>query len=105
MPIERSYDASVCTYITSTTARKRIMKLTIPIDTNASVSQAMATLGIKKTAFYELLKKPSENFPRPFKIGRRTFFSNAEIAQWLADRPRVTTSAHSGSGDRTPPLN
>lgn len=77
------------------------MKITFPIDTNASVNEAMVITGFKKTAFYELLKKPSENFPRPFKIGRRTFFSNAEIAQWLADRPRVANLANSGSGVRT----
>lgn len=77
------------------------MKIRFPIDTNASVKEAMVITGHKKTAFYELLKNPLLNFPRPFKIGRRTFFSNAEIAQWLADRPRIANLANSGSGVRT----
>lgn len=56
---------------------------------NLSVKATTIALDLSRTSLYELLKKTSENFPRPYKIGRRTFFSKSEVAQWLVDRPRI----------------
>lgn len=65
------------------------MEMQVTLSPNLSIEAATTTLCISRSALYELLKKKSENFPRPFKIGRRTYFSEREVAQWLADRPRI----------------
>lgn len=71
------------------------MEMHVTLSQNMSIEATTTTLSLSRSALYELMKKKSENFPRPFKIGRRTYFSEREVAQWLADRPRVEANSAS----------
>ncbi|MDO8887020.1 MAG: AlpA family phage regulatory protein [Hydrogenophaga sp.] len=73
------------------------MEKQVTLSSNLSIEATTTTLDLSRSALYELLKKKSENFPRPFKIGRRTYFSEREVAQWLADRPRIAAPASSSA--------
>lgn len=73
------------------------METQTPLSKNMSVATTADTLDMSTSAFYELLKKEYEGFPRPFKIGRRTYFSEREVAQWLADRPRIAAPANTSA--------
>lgn len=46
--------------------------------------------GCSRASIYEMLDEGSAyydpGFPRPFKIGRRTLFVEAEIEQWLQSK-------------------
>jgi predicted DNA-binding transcriptional regulator AlpA len=54
-----------------------------------SVLDTCRTAGFKRTKLYKELNDPDSDFPRPYKIGSRTYFLKSEILAWLRARPRI----------------
>ncbi|MFU1980271.1 helix-turn-helix transcriptional regulator [Bordetella hinzii] len=64
-----------------------------------SIRDVVERVGVCRQSVYDLLnpKSPRHDpaFPRPFKIGMRTFFVESEVEGWLQEKIaacRVTTS-------------
>lgn len=45
--------------------------------------------GISDMTLWRWLNEPSLNFPRPIYIGRRRYWREADVTQWLARQPEV----------------
>ena len=51
---------------------------------NIPKKQAARIVGVSESTIVRLVK--TDDFPRPFKIGGRTFYSEAEIKTWIESR-------------------
>ena len=51
---------------------------------NIPKKQAARIVGVSESTIVRLVK--TDDFPRPFKIGGRTFYSEAEIKTWVESR-------------------
>lgn len=52
---------------------------------SVSVVATSKWLGTSRSTLYEILKK-DPTFPRPFKLGHRTFFVESELEAWLQSK-------------------
>lgn len=49
--------------------------------------------GVSVMTFWRLRQKPESGFPQPVAIGKKNFYVESELEQWLASRPRKAGSA------------
>lgn len=57
------------------------------------LKSVIAMTGMKKSTIYDFMNRPVEPFPRPYRLGERTVaWSEREVAQWMASRPRADSS-------------
>lgn len=53
----------------------------------------IAITGMGKSWIYEAIKSPTDPFPKPYKLSDRAVaWSEREVRQWMADRPRADAS-------------
>ena len=60
------------------------MRLAMSYSDNIPKKQAARIVGVSESTIVRLVK--TDDFPRPFKIGGRTFYSEAEIKTWVESR-------------------
>lgn len=60
------------------------MRLLMSYSDNVPKKQAARIVGVSESTIVRLVK--TDDFPRPFKIGGRTFYSEAEIKTWIESR-------------------
>ena len=60
------------------------MRLLLSYSDNIPKKQAARIVGVSESTIVRLVK--TDDFPRPFKIGGRTFYSEAEIKTWIECR-------------------
>ena len=60
------------------------MRLLMSYSDNIPKKQAARIVGVSESTIVRLVK--TDDFPRPFKIGGRTFYSEAEIKTWIECR-------------------
>ena len=60
------------------------MRLLMSYSDNIPKKQAARIVGVSESTIVRLVK--TDDFPRPFKIGGRTFYSEAEIKVWIESR-------------------
>ena len=60
------------------------MRLLMSYSDNIPKKQAARIVGVSESTIVRLVK--TDDFPRPFKIGGRTFYSEAEIKTWVERR-------------------
>ena len=60
------------------------MRLLMSYSDNIPKKQAARIVGVSESTIVRLVK--TDDFPRPFKIGGRTFYSEAEIKTWVESR-------------------
>jgi len=60
------------------------MRLFMSYSDNIPKKQAARIVGVSESTIVRLVK--TDDFPRPFKIGGRTFYSEAEIKTWVESR-------------------
>ena len=54
----------------------------------------MALTGLKKSVLYELMRRPEDPFPKPFRIAPKCVaWSEAEVKAWMASRRRALEEA------------
>ena len=57
------------------------MRLLMSYSDNIPKKQAARIVGVSESTIVRLVK--TDDFPHPFKIGGRTFYSEAEIKTWI----------------------
>jgi predicted DNA-binding transcriptional regulator AlpA len=62
-----------------------------------SIQETLVKSGFCRTSLYLILADESMEFPRPLIIGRRRFFLENEIDDWIANRPRVASKTKKGT--------
>lgn len=60
------------------------MRLVMSYSDNIPKKQAARIVGVSESTIVRLVK--TDDFPRPFKIGGRTFYSEKEIKTWVERR-------------------
>lgn len=60
-----------------------------PAERHLDSAQVMARFGISKPTLYRWKNDPEIEFPKPIRIRRRYYFSEADIAAWEAQRGRL----------------
>lgn len=60
------------------------MRLLMSYSDNIPKKQAARIVGVSESTIVRLVK--TDDFPRPFKIGGRTFYSEVEIKTWIESR-------------------
>lgn len=63
------------------------MRLFMSYSDNIPKKQAARIVGVSESTIVRLVK--TDDFPRPFKIGGRTFYSEVEIKTWMEARKRI----------------
>lgn len=66
-----------------------------------SVKDTVFMVGLSRSSIYAMLNDEVSDFPRPLKIGCRTYFLQTEIERWIASRPRLVSKPKSASLRRT----
>jgi predicted DNA-binding transcriptional regulator AlpA len=67
------------------------MRLLMSYSDNIPKKQAARIVGVSESTIVRLVK--TDDFPRPFKIGGRTFYSEIEIRTWIEVRKNTRLDA------------
>ena len=67
------------------------MRLLMSYSDNIPKKQAARIVGVSESTIVRLVK--TDDFPRPFKIGGRTFYSEIEIRTWIEVRKNTRIDA------------
>jgi predicted DNA-binding transcriptional regulator AlpA len=67
------------------------MRLLMSFSDNIPKKQAARIVGVSESTIVRLVK--TDDFPKPFKIGGRTFYSEIEIRTWIEVRKNTRLDA------------
>ena len=67
------------------------MRLLMSYSDNIPKKQAARIVGVSESTIVRLVK--TDDFPKPFKIGGRTFYSETEIRTWIEVRKNTRIDA------------
>ena len=67
------------------------MRLLMSYSDNIPKKQAARIVGVSESTIVRLVK--TDDFPKPFKIGGRTFYSETEIRNWIEVRKNTRLDA------------
>ena len=67
------------------------MRLLMSYSENIPKKQAARIVGVSESTIVRLVK--TDDFPKPFKIGGRTFYSEIEIRTWIEVRKNTRLHA------------
>lgn len=65
------------------------MDYVTPLDRFVPMKEASDITAKPRSSLYAILADPKSDFPRPFKVGRRTYFLRSELEAWMNSRPRA----------------